>query len=442
MKLKRGLIAALLALPVCVLAQSKSETSVAGVPALYDQALSAIQSGQLDLAAQLLQQVVQQHPDWAGAWLDLSLLALRQENYAQAEEFLLVLEQRFSPLPEGIQLAVLQLKKKLSAHLKLENSLTKQTSNSAAVLQPNSAHQTAISLAAGYDNNVNAGLRFSTITLTLPDRNLDLTVASSNRPIGAPFVRAGVVQQMKLPFEEGALTLQIQVQGRSYQGLPQYANLEALPQASLEHKAMPGLLTLGMQAVALNHELAYKAPILRWQYEQPTPASAFMARVACTWQQQIQVEQRQYLFATHQNSHWWGFKPMLQCNAGASRTHLYMQRAQENDASGNRPGGNTRQMLWGLQQEWLRPFELEGHRFQARLEVQNSLDSQGYSYLLANGSPRSLHNRVVQVGWNAPVPQNNAWRWSLGLQSNNQRSNLTLFTQRNYSLESSIWRTW
>ena len=66
MKLKRGLIAALLALPVCVLAQSKSETSAAGVPALYDQALSAIQSGQLDLAAQLLQQVVQQHPDWEG----------------------------------------------------------------------------------------------------------------------------------------------------------------------------------------------------------------------------------------------------------------------------------------------------------------------------------------------------------------------------------------
>ena len=55
-------------------------------------------------------------------------------------------------------------------------------------------------MATGYDNNVNAGLRFSTITLTLPDRNLELSVADANRPIGAAFVRAGLVHQLKLDF--------------------------------------------------------------------------------------------------------------------------------------------------------------------------------------------------------------------------------------------------
>jgi hypothetical protein len=438
----RGLTATLLALPICVFAQSKSEPFQAATPALYEKALSAIQSGQLEWASQLLQQFVQQNPDWAGAWLDLSLLAFRQENYAQAEEFLLVLEQRFSPLPDGIQLAVLQLKKKLSAHLKLENSLAANASYAPLTLLQNSQHQTAISLAAGYDNNVNGGLRFSTITLTLPDRNLDLSVAASNRPMAAAFTRAGFVHQMKLPFEEGALTFQMQIQSRSYQGLPQFTNQESFPQASLEHNALPGVLTLGMQAVALNHVLAYKAPILRWQYEHSAPPLELLSKLACVWQQQIQMEQRQYLFAPHQNSHWWGVKPMLQCSAGLSRTHFYAQRAQENDATGNRPGGNTRQVLWGLQQDWLRPFGLEGHRMQAKLEAQNSTDSLGYSYLLANGAPRIVNNRIVQIGWNAPMLQNNAWRWSLGLQSNHQRSNLTLFTQRNYSLESSVWRAW
>jgi predicted Zn-dependent protease len=160
-KLQRGLLAALLAWPTFTLAQSNVVNPSEQVPALYQQALNALQNKQFENAAQLLQQVVLQHPELAGAWLDLSWLALRQENFAQAEEFLLILEQRFAPLPEGIQLAVNQLKLQLSAHLKLE-----QASASSA------RHQTAFSMATGYDNNINAGLRFSTITLTLPDRNL------------------------------------------------------------------------------------------------------------------------------------------------------------------------------------------------------------------------------------------------------------------------------
>ena len=430
-KLQRGLLAALLAWPTFTLAQSNAVSTQEQVPALYQQALNALQNNQFENAAQLLQQVVQQHPELAGAWLDLSWLALRQENFAQAEEFLLILEQRFAPLPEGVQLAVNQLKLKLSAHLKLE-----QASASSG------RHQTAISMATGYDNNVNAGLRINAITLTLPDRNLELSVASANRPIGAAFVRASLVHQLKLALDGGALALQMQVQGRSYEGLPQYANLEALPQISLEHKDLAGVLTFGMQAIALNRVLAYKAPIVRWQLEKALPALDVSWQPSCKWQQQVQMEQRQYLLSANQNSHWWGIKPMLQCETSAWQTNLYVQRAQENDASGNRPGGNTRQLLWGLQQDWLAPFGLAGHRVQLRLETQHSQDAQGYSYLLENGAPRSLRTSLSQISWNAPLAPQSPWRWSLGLQKSSQQSNLAIFTHRNYSLESSIWRAW
>ena len=430
-KLQRGLLAALLAWPTFTLAQSNVVNPSEQVPALYQQALNALQNKQFENAAQLLQQVVLQHPELAGAWLDLSWLALRQENFAQAEEFLLILEQRFAPLPEGIQLAVNQLKLQLSAHLKLE-----QESASSA------RHQTAFSMATGYDNNVNAGLRFSTITLTLPDRNLELSVADANRPIGAAFVRASLVHQLKLDLDGGTVTMQMQVQGRSYQGLPQYANLEVLPQISLEHKDVVGVLTFGMQAIALNRVMAYKAPIVRWQVEKALPAFDFAWQPSCKWQQQLQMEKRQYLLSSNQNSHWWGIKPMLQCETTAWQTNFYGQRAQENDASGNRPGGNTRQVLWGLQQDWLAPFGLLGHRVQARLETQHSQDAQGYSYLLENGAPRSLRTRLSQVSWSAPLGPQSPWRWSLGLQKSSQQSNLAIFTHRNYSLESSIWRAW
>ena len=76
-KLQRGLLAALLAWPTFTLAQSNVVNTPEQVPALYQQALNALQNNQFESAAQLLHQVVQQHPELAGAWLDLSWLALR-----------------------------------------------------------------------------------------------------------------------------------------------------------------------------------------------------------------------------------------------------------------------------------------------------------------------------------------------------------------------------
>ena len=60
----RGLAVALLALPAALWAQSTASS-----PALYTQALSALQKGEVEVAEKLLQDVVQQYPEWAGAWL-------------------------------------------------------------------------------------------------------------------------------------------------------------------------------------------------------------------------------------------------------------------------------------------------------------------------------------------------------------------------------------
>ena len=57
-KLQRGLLAALLAWPTFTLAQSNVVNPSEQVPALYQQALNALQNKQFENAAQLLQQVV------------------------------------------------------------------------------------------------------------------------------------------------------------------------------------------------------------------------------------------------------------------------------------------------------------------------------------------------------------------------------------------------
>jgi hypothetical protein len=98
--------------------------------------------------------------------------------------------------------------------------------------------------------------------------------------------------------------------------------------------------------------------------------------------------------------------------------------------------------MLGMQHEWINPMGLQGHRLQLRAEVQKSLDTAGYSYLLDNGNPRRLQNKLALVNWSAPLYGQNDWRWGIGLQSNRQWSNLAVFSQRNFSLESSIWRGW
>ena len=419
---------ALLALPTVSMSQSAHTVET---PGPYVQALSALQKGDVELAEKLLQQVVQLYPDWAGAWLDLSLIAYRKEQYAQSEEFLLILEQRFAPLPQGVQQAVQQLRSQLVLHLKQSPRLSSDwTERLAQTLQ----HQSAVSLAAGYDNNANAGLRFNTITLTLPDRNIDLTLAPSSQPKSAAFMRVGFANQTKVSFDKVDANFQIQMQARQYDGLSQFGNLEFVPQVSFERSPLPGVTTLGFQAIYLSHVLTYKSPIVRWQSVQALPM--------CTLHHQLQVEQRQYVASTYLNSVWFGYRPSVHCERADQKWAVYAQKGQENAASDARPGQNTRSLVLGLQHEWLSPLGMQGHKLQIRAEIQNSVDSAGYSYLLDNGNPRRLQNKLGLINWSAPFFGQTDWWWGLGLQSNRQWSNLSVFTQRNFSLESSIWRGW
>ena len=409
---------------LCGHAQAQTAPSP-DLPALYVQALQAMAQNQPDLAQSLLQSVVQQHPELAGAWLDLAWLAVGQGRFPEADEYLIALEQKFTPLPPEIATVLGRLRARIDAHL-----LPAQAPTQDAV----QVGQTALVIGAGYEDNANSGLQMSTITLTTPYGDATLNVDPASQPKSASYLRLGVVHQQNQAWLDGQLRWQVQAQARQYDVLSQFNNTEILPQVTLQHPELPGLLTLGWQAIWLNSQATYQAPIVRWQLD--------TALAACTGRQQMQAEERQYLQATHLDSHWVSYRSTWQCPSLAPLAQAHMQLAQESASHTNRPGGDTLHLSVGLQKEWLAPLGLDGHTLQAKADWLQSQDSDSYTSLLDNGKPRRLSRFDAQLIWSGPLAGESTWRWSISANVNRQESNIAFFNQRNFSLETSVWRSW
>jgi len=403
-----------------------SQAPPSAPPKAYTQALQAIEAADPERAATLLQQVVEQHPEWAGAWIDLALLAMRQSQYAQAEEFLIALEERFTPLPPAISQTVNRMRGQIRQHIAAQI----QEQNTAI----SNVRQNTLLLATGHETNANAGLSFNALTLNLPEGDATVNIDPSSQARKAQTLRVGLVHYGQQALERGNLTWQIQVQTRQYT-LTSLNNTELLAQTTLEQPTLPGQITMGWQNIWLGGHTIYQTPLIRWQHDIPWAG-------ACDWQQHIQAEARKHPRASHLNTHWQAYRATWRCQPGQQRLQLYVQAARENAANNTRPGGNSLHKQWGLQHEWINPFGLQDHSLLTRLDILHTRDSATYSPLLDNGRPRRLQRIDGLLSWTAPLPQQAPWRWSISLQKNSQHSNIPLFKQKNTALETSLWRTW
>lgn len=419
-----GLLFCMLLTTGCVLHRPALSAQDPNVPAAYTQALKALEAQDTPTAVQLLQQVITEHPNWAGAWLDLALLASRQGDHAQSEEFLLALESRFAPLPGPIAQAVEQLRQQI----KLQRGYPEVQTPHQAV------RQHVLALATGYDTNANAGLQFSTLTLNLPDGDTLLNIDPSSRARSAQSLRVAWAHYGRQSWGQDSLTWQIQTQARQY-SLSSQNNLELLVQTTLEKNGLPGRFAMGWQHIWLGGRDAYSTPILRWQWDTELGQH-------CAWQQHVQAESRQHARASYMDTRWQAYRSTWRCLRGAQRSQIMLQLAAESAANPGRPGGNSRHRTWGVQHEWLQPFGLTEHNLLVRLDVLDTQDKATYSPVLDSGRPRSLQRMVAWVNWTAPVPGQAPWRWTVGLNNTQQKSNIQLFRQENYSLETSIWRSW
>jgi hypothetical protein len=396
-------------------------------PELYNQAEQAISAGDFTRAEQLLQQVIQQNPQWAGAWLDLALLAARQGQYAQSEEFLLALDVRFAPLPAPIAQAVAQLRNQLQQHIRIQSA-------DAQAVDAGRIRQNHFLLSAGREQNANAGLQLRTLTLTLPDGDALVDVDPSSQARSALTARTALTHFGQEPWRQGFIGWQLQVQARQY-SLSHLNNVELLAQASMAQAPLPGRFMLGWQTLWLDNHSVYQSPVLRWQLETPLGN-------LCGWQQHLQTEVRQYPRASHFDARWLAYRSTWRCQNAASRSQFHVQAASESARSAQRPGGDSQHRSWGLQHEWLNPWQMAEHNLLLRLDISRTLDSATYSPLLDNGRPRQLRKTEGQVAWSGPWASQAPWRWTVSAQKTSQRSNIQIFNQANTSIETSIWRTW
>lgn len=394
----------------------------------YEQAVLALQRGELAQAERQLLHIIQTNPEWAGAWLDLALLALRQSQYAQAEELVFIIEEKFKPLPAGIQQALTALKQQLASHL--------QTPADAPPFKPlpSAASTYALALTTGYDSNANAGMHQNDITLTLPTGEATLAVDSASRAQGAAYTRVAWVHQSKHDLWGRGLIWQWQVQARQNWGMSAYDSFELVPQATLVQRRVPGDISLAWQAVWLHGQQVYQTPVLRWQHQNPWGG--------CELQNGLQAEQRQYSLMPHMNSRWLGYKVGLQCPQANTTRKIYLQKAQEKAASTTRPGGDSRHLGWGLQQEWRNIGPQNQHNLQLKIDGLQSQDTATYSSLLDNGHPRRVQRIDWQLLGSAPVRNYPQWRWSVAVMQKQQKSNISIFKTKNSELEVGISRDW
>ena len=430
----RPLVGLLFCLPILCSSQVIGAPVASGgggaLPSLYMQAESAIKAGEFSRAEQLLQQLIQQNPQWPGAWLDLALLASRQGQFAQAQEYLQALDDQFAPLPDPISQAVLRLRAQLLDQLK-EN---KDQVVSNTEIFSTSQRQNILLFGVGFETNANAGLAFKTITLTPPGGNVLVSLDPSSQARSATSTRAALSHFGQEPWSDGSVSWQLQVQARQY-SISQLSSNEFLAQSSIEQSNLPGRFMLGWQAIWLDTRSAYQTPILRWQYD-------IALANDCGWQQYLQTEARHYEQASYLDSRWQAYRSTWRCQSAASRSQLFVQTASETARTQDRPGGNSHHRSVGAQQEWLRPFGIAEHSLLARLDVHFIQDTKGYSAFLENGLARKLRRTDAQIAWSAPWTGQRPWRWSVGLQKTTQRSNVEFFHRENISIETSTWRDW
>jgi len=151
-----------------VLAALLQGCAVASANGLYERALDAVATGDTTAAASLLEQLVQQQPNHAGAWLDMAMLYCSAGYSTQALSLFDAIENRFAP-PTGI----------------LELIAAQRASGckaSAGAANEPSRTSWGAQLARGFESNVNQGVRDLDVTLNSTARSIRLQLTPDYAP--------------------------------------------------------------------------------------------------------------------------------------------------------------------------------------------------------------------------------------------------------------------
>ncbi|HEY0879048.1 MAG TPA: tetratricopeptide repeat protein [Zeimonas sp.] len=396
----------------------------------YRAGVAALDAHRYDEAREALLDAVAIDPGFAGAWLDLALATAGAGDLAQAEEFLDILEARFT-LPAPLAEAVAGLRLRLGSALATPEQIPAWRWNASA------------QAGVGYDTNANAGVALDSLTLTLPGGLLQLPLARSLQPRGDGYALAGVAVAGWRPLGADRLDVGFSARGRRNFEEGDFDTLDLRARAAwtvgpwLDEESVgrrgdgPWRFSAALQHVRLGGETL--ANSIDFAADRVWPA------LPCRPSAGAEVDFRTYPVARTLDASvlWLGATARCPGLQGAQdRSSLGLEArvghafARHGEGSGlARPGGDTRHLEIGASHEWYWSAPHGLRTLQAQVVWERAADTDGYSPLLRDNRRRNVTRSVAGIGYSIPLAPiaGNPVELLFGVQWYRQRSNLELF---------------
>ena len=403
--------------------------------ARYRAGVAALDDHRYEEARRALLDTVALAPDFAGAWLDLALATAGTGDLVQAEEFLAILETRFTP-PPALAQAIADLRTRLARASVMA---------AAPAVDPGAGwHWSGAAQAGlGFDDNANAGLALGSITLTLPGGLLELPLSGTLRPRSDGFVLASVAAAATRRFGDDRVDLTLSVRGRRNFSETGFDTLDLRARAAWTLDAAqvedgvdtrgggPWSFALAQQFLRLGgHALASSTAL---------SAERAWPMLPCRPVAGGELDIRSYPVASTLDAAvlWFGVTahcPGLVRAPGGSALgvqarvgHAFARHGPGGERA--RPGGDTRHIELGVSHEWRWGVKAGQRTLQAQLLWERAADTRGYSPLLDWNRRRTVSRTVAGLAWTTPfgVVAGHPVELIAAAQWYRQRSSLELF---------------
>lgn len=411
----------------------------------YSQGVRALDERRFGEARSALLSAVAADPTFAGAWLDLAIAAQAEGDTVQAEEFLTILEARFT-LPAPIAAGVRNLRQRI---------LTERAVSPGTGWRWSGVFQ----FAGGYDSNANAGLSLSDLTLTLPGGNVVLPLAPAQQPRADFYALGSMGVDGTRRLGRGQLETSASVKTRVHGKLRDFDTVEISAQAGYASnepafsgtfaRVLPGPWRVG----AVAHQLRLGGNTLLDSLG--VTAVHAWTQVPCSPQAGVEFDLRHFPIASNLDSRLFWLSANATCDTSwlgpGGRLSMQLRTGRE-AARGEflsnmgRPGGDTRHMEITLLQRWSWAGRNGTHKVEAQSQWARARDTDGYSPLLAGNARRRLTRSTAALAYTVPLQAGGAdgegWNATLALQAFRQRSNLEVFRLKGEVFQASVQRNW
>jgi hypothetical protein len=383
-------------------------TTAAAAPAAAD-ATTLMRQGRYAEALLMLERQVLLEPLNAGAWLDFAISHYQLGDFAESQALFDAIEREFSPSP-AIRAVIARYRERPKPSLL---PTTKRWSADLALL-------------AGRETNANAGLRLSSLTLTLADTAVLLAIDPRYQAHPSSTTQLVGHAEGELPLGESGVSLLGVGEWRDRRtpdtpdfGTRQYQGFVGLRGPLSAVAAAQWALWGGLQHASLGGQGLLDANRLLATLEVPL--------AGCQARGGGEIERRRYPIQPALDGRYQGLLGSLGCPALGGQVFL-TARYGEDRPDGTRAGGDqTRADLAALVQ-----FPLFGRgRLEAGLNRSLQWDRQAYSVLLGD-TPRRIDRSGLTLEYAHPIRP--GLEWLLRAESWAQSSNIELFRLRNNSL--------